>query len=165
MCPEQGAFAYPVSACKPRPTQRRARLCLDAGVAIRAQPSDHNTSWFWHNYWRSKCAKQARRQRPIYKVDKTNQALSRFISVWQLILPNIEANDTKLKIGLMHGHCIRHPGSGGAETSLGIQTIPGTMRVLSQVLVQRMSRPRLCETLVKILEFGAIYQGQKSVEQ
>ncbi len=65
--------------------------------------------------------------RPIYKVDKTNQALSRFISVWQLILPNIEANDTKLKIGLMHGHCIRHPGSGGAETSLGIQTIPGSM--------------------------------------
>ncbi len=37
--------------------------------------------------------------------------------------------------------------------------------MLSQVLVQRMNRPQLCETLVKILEFGAMYQGQKSVEQ
>ncbi len=65
----------------------------------------------------------------------------------------------------MHGHCIRYPGSSGAETSLGIQRIPGITRMLSQVLVQRMNRPQLCETLVKILEFGAMYQGQKSVEQ
>ena len=39
------------------------------------------------------------------------------------------------------------------------------MRILSQILVQHVRRPRLCEYLVKILEFGAMYQGQKSVEQ
>jgi len=103
--------------------------------------------------------------RPIYKVDNTNKALSRFLSVWQLKLPNIERNDIKLRVGLLHGHCIRHPGSGGAGIRLGIQRIPGTMRMLSQILVQHVRRPRLCEYLVKILEFGAMYQGQKSVEQ
>ncbi len=103
--------------------------------------------------------------RPIYKVDNTNRALSRFISVWQLKVPNIERNDVKLSIGLLHGHCIRQPESGGAGISLGIQRIPGTMRMLSQILVQRVSRPQLCEYLVEILEFGAMYQGQKSVEQ
>ena len=59
MCPEQGAFAYTVFACKPRATQRRARQCLDAGVAIRAQPSDHNRTWFWHNYVRVRYDRQA----------------------------------------------------------------------------------------------------------
>ena len=49
---------------------------------------------------------------PIYKVDNTNKALSRFLSVWQLKLPNIERIDIKLRVGLLHGHCIRHPGSG-----------------------------------------------------
>ncbi|KAL0051857.1 hypothetical protein WJX82_003330 [Trebouxia sp. C0006] len=53
----------------------------------------------------------------------------------------------------------------GAGIRLGIQRIPGTMRILSQILVQHVRRPRLCEYLVKILEFGAMYQGQKSVEQ
>lgn len=103
--------------------------------------------------------------RPIYKLDNTNKALFRFLSVRQLKLPNIERNDIKLRVGLSHGHRMRHPGSGGAGIRLGIQRVPGTMRMLTRILVQHVSRPLLCEYLVKILEFRAMYQGQKSVEQ